>query len=897
MGVAAFPQIATKLSIPAVRGNRVSRDRLHSKLDLCTNYRLTLVSAPAGYGKTTLLSGWSQTTDYPVAWVSLDATDNDPLHFWSYVITALGKLEPDLGEHLLALLRAPRPILDDFLLAALVNAAATIPGDFVLVLDDYHVIQNDAVHAALATVLSCQPETMHVILAARSDPPLPLARWRARGQIQALGVRDLQFSFDETLQLLQRAMSPDLSQDVALALQRQTEGWAAGLQLAALAVQEQAGVALLRGFRGDHYYIVNYLATEVFAQQPAWLQDFLAQTSILETLEGPVCAAVTGRDDSAVVLAELLHRNFFITALNSKGAYRYHYLFADFLRDRLKSGAHGDAASLHRRAATWYARVGDLERAIRHALAAGDTGTAAAHVAAAARDYLLRGEFATLRAWFQALPEPAILARPELCVISASVLANAGHGEAAERYLGQLESLPPEDTETNLLLGEAASVRARIAVIRQDTPANIRYSEQALALLPEDAAVQRSEIFLDLGFAHSAQHAYAVARESMEQAIGVSRAAGNLRTAMLALYYLGDMELTQGRLHEAARRCQEGLAWCEALTPPSPLACWAHAGLGRLAYEWNHLDDAITHLEKAVALAQRCGEVKVLMYPRIPLAAAFQAQRRPDAAARVLDAATAVVAQSHIQVIGEQVDLARVQLWVEQGKVDAAGRWLQLQGIDLQKADLQFHELTMLAWYHLASQPVDAAALGRLRERALHEMAVATAQQRAYHAIGWGLWAARVDQTLGQLGPALDRLAALLVQAEPMGLVRTFADHGEPLAALLRQVRAQPDVARYATRVLAACEGGKAGSRSTERPRPLHVQQALHSSPHLIEPLRQRELEVLHHIAQGRSNQEIADEMVMAVSTVKWYLRNIYGKLHVNRRTQALARARELNLL
>jgi LuxR family maltose regulon positive regulatory protein len=887
-----FPHITTKLQIPAARPQLITRPRLHQRLNNCIEHRLLLVSAPAGSGKTTLLSQWGQQSEWPVVWVSLDAGDNDPVHFWSYLGIALDKLAPNIARHLLPLIHSPQPERTEFLTAALVNLVARIPDHFVLILDDYHCIETEAIHAALAYLLDYLPATMHLVLASRVDPPLPLARWRARGQLMELRAGDLRFSVDETEALLNRMTPLNLSRQAAAALQARTEGWAAGLQLAALAIEDnQQGEGQLipdhLDIHGNDRYLVDYLASEVLHQQPEPLRTFLLQTAILDHLNPSLCAQVTGQTNSQALLEQLHQRNLFITALDRKGQYRYHHLFADFLRDQLQRDHAAELADLHLRAAAWYEQHDQVDPAISHMLAAGRVTEASCLIQKTARQHFMRGEAVTLLNWFKALPDPVIRSQPLFCLIYAWVLTNSGQVEAALPYLDHLENEAGRQDEARLLLGEAATVRARIGAIRGDQAQILHFSQQALALLPEAAALLRSSVFLDLAGIYRNNNALEAAQRAYQEAIDLGRTTGNLRTVMLGVYYLADLYLSLGQFQQAAQLYQQGLAWRDQIAPASALSCWVHAGLGALLYEWNELAEAVQHLQQAIDLAQQSGEVKVLMYARMTLAQALQTQGQPEEAAATIETAAGIAQQSRIIELARQVDQARVKLWLRQGQVDTAAAWLRQQGLSLQNEPLFPQHLTMLAWLHLA-QPAPGE-LARLIDLIKARSEAASARGLALPLVQDLVILALAYHCSGQVGEAVNSMARAVSTAEPMGLIRSFADDPHPaVAALLGQVAARRGGTGYLHKLAALFEA---------QPAPAPPTASAPAGQPLIEPLNEREIEVLRHISDGLSNQEIADEMVLAVSTVKWYLRNIYDKLQVNRRTQALAKARELNLL
>jgi LuxR family maltose regulon positive regulatory protein len=889
-----FPHIETKLHVPTTRSDLIERPRLNQQLDRCVEHKLLLVSAPTGFGKTTLLSEWSQQSECPVAWVSLDDTDNDPMHFWSYVVAALDKLDDSVGKNLLPLIHSSRPSpVVEYTIPALINTVTSIPDHFTLVLDDYHRIESETIHEALAYLLEYLPSNMHLILASRTEPPLPLAQWRAHGQLMELRVPDLRFSVDETEHLFNQAMGLDMLPGDVATLQERTEGWAAGLHLAALTAREQSEVGSLRDFRGDHQYIVDYLASEVLQRQPEPIRAFLLQTCILDTLKGSLCDAVTGQANGQAILEQLHQRNLFITALDRKGHYRYHQLFADFLRDQLERDPSIDPSVLHLRAADWYERHGGIDQAVSHTLTAGHVAEAVQLIERTAHQHVMRGEFATLLGWFEALPAEAVHSRPDLCLIYAWVLANSGQVDAASETLDQLEAHLDGGDEAKTLLGEAATVRARIAVVQGDTAQNIHYSQKSLDLLPADN-LMRGDVFLDLAFAHSDVQDFEAAEAAFVKAIEISQPMGNLRTALMATYYLAEMYVERGQFPQAVQRWQQGLAWCQQADPPSASACWAHAGFGALLYEWNDVTAAVDHLRQAVALGRKSGEIKVLMYTPVSLAQALQTQGQPDEALVVLDAGAQIAQQTCIGELADRIDAARVGVWLRRGEIDTADRWLQRRGLSVWSEGLSRGAVAVLARFHLAQGRADRAVsseeLARTVELVQAQYEMDAAYDLTYVLAQHLALLAMLYQALGDDDQAIDRMAEAVSLAEPMGLVRTFVDHGTAMADLLREMAAKGPGSSYLAKLLGAFRDDTVARGAVARP-PL-----IDSQP-LIDPLRQREIEVLQHIAQGRSNKEIADEMVVAVSTVKWYLRNIYDKLQVHRRTQAVARARELNLL
>ncbi len=888
-------QISTKLCPPVLRPDLVPRPWLVSRLERLLSRRLVLLSAPAGSGKTTLLAQWAHASEWPVAWVSLDEDDDDPARFWTCVLAALDQVDPTVSQRLLPVLHGRQPEVGGTFVAMLINQCARVADPFALVLDDLQAIGSEAILSGLATMVDYMPAPMHLLLGSRYDPALPLARWRAQGRLGELRGSDLQFTLEESQALLRKIVGGPLSQQELAELHRWTEGWAAGLHLAGLTIEQQraqrAGLSL-PDLRQDGRHLADYVASEVVERQPERLRRFLLQTSILEELNGPLCDAVTGVAGGAATLDELYRRNLFLTALDRRGSYRYHHLFGELLRRQARREMEQALPGLHARAANWYADQGQPDRAIGHYIAAGRTEQAGALIRRVARQRLMQGESATVLRWLRALPEDAVAAEPRFCLLGAWAATNLGQAEAALPYLALLEAAPIEGEDAALLASEAAAVRARVAILQGRAGEHAHYARRALELLPAEARVLRSEALLDLAFAHNDGQDAQQAREAFRACIVACREAGNLRAGMLASYYLADLCLYEGQAPEAARLYQEALAWCRESDPLSPLACWPHAGLGALLYEWGDLEAAEEHLRAAIRLAEVCAEPKPMLYARIPLAHLLQTTGQPHGARALLEQAGAIAQQTCIVPMSRLVNAAWIRLLMRQGRGDEAGAWLRQNGVDLAREDLAPEEVMMLACYQLGDGAGGHSApretLERLADRLLR------LQQMA--ALGGGWQRARVSVLLATAYAALGRDAAALEEilraleiGEAMGLCRSWADWPAPgLAALLQRLPAERRQSAYVRRVTEALARERAAAAAAA---PREAPGAL------MEELRPREIEVLQHVARGLSDREIARELILGVTTVKWHLRNIYGKLGVNRRTQAVAQARALGLL
>jgi len=867
------PLLATKLYIPPVRPELVPRPRLIERLNAGLHRKLTLISAPAGFGKTTLVSEWAAGCDQPAAWLSLDEGDNDPTHFWAYFIAALQTVQADVGEAALMAFQSPQPPPMEAVLTALINELAAVPNPFVLVLDDYHVIEAQPIHSAFAFLLDHLPPQMHLVIATRADPSLPLARLRGRGQLAELREADLRFTTDEAAAFLNQVMGLDLSDEDVAALEARTEGWIAGLQMAALSMQRQKDIpGFIAAFTGSHRYILDYLIEEVFQRQPAGVQDFLLKTSILDRFTAPLCDAVAERDDSREVLLALEQANLFIVPLDeSRRWYRYHRLFADLLRHRLDMVCGSkQVALLHARASQWYETESFATDAVHHALAGSDWERAATLILDVGETMLKRGEVMTLLGWFRALPDEVVRARPRLCYECSWPLILTGQIDAAESYLGQAEQTAQDDPA---LLSSIFAAQAYIARARGDDRRTIELSQRALSLLPQDDLSARSSVAVNLGIAHWSSGHLTEAEQALAEAEHAARQSGNTYARLTALGFLGIIRAARGRLHQAAELLREAIQ----SGGQSPATALAHNDLGALLYEWNDLEAAADHLQRGIELGQRGGNVEVQIGGYRTLARLKQAQGDGSAALDALQEAHRLARDSdvsplmrardaacHVQIALTQDDLATAMRWAEQVTQDAdASPFYPLLG--LTQARL------------LLAQNEKAAATEQLAAR--HETAVRAGWQ-------FGVIEVRALQALAAPTPtaALDFLADALTLAQQEGYVRTFVDKGEPMAALLREAASQGIAPDYVAKLLAAF---KVPEKVPPRPR---VQP-------LIEPLSDRELEVLRLLADGLTNQEIAHALCVSVNTVKTHLRNIYGKLGVHNRRETVAKAKELNLL
>jgi LuxR family maltose regulon positive regulatory protein len=893
--------LRTKLYIPPVRVDLVPRPHLVQRINDGLRYPAMLISASAGFGKTTLLSEWhtsSEGSGVALGWLSLDEDDNDFVRFMLYLIGALETLKANVGDDALALLQSTQTPGPKMVLTPLINALSRITSDLAVVLDDYHCITSSSIHEAVTFLLEHLPPQVHIIIACRADPPLPLARLRARGLLFELRADDLRLTPDEAAMFLRQTFGLALSEQEISALEARTEGWIAGLQLAALAMRGQHDIAgFVAAFTGSNRYILDYLAEEVLRREPAHTQDFLLETAVLERLSGPLCRAVTGRADAELMLLSLEQANLFTVPLDAdRHWFRYHHLFADVLRHHLRRIQPDRVPELHRRASTWYEQQGYMPEAIRHALAAADFERAADLIGSVSRKLLAASEVTTLRGWIEVLPDGVVRARPLLSLMYAWVLALGNQVEAAEARLQDALQLlsgwnegQRSEAEYEALLGEARTLEALAAVGRGDFARAIDLSRQALDHTEADNVWLRSLNIHNLGLAYRSAGKEVEAMQALIEASRLAQAAGNLLLTLFALSNLAALQEIRGELRNAARTCQQLLQLATGKDgQPLPLAGLGHLGLGKLCREWNELDKAARHLRRAIELGQQSETEGIVTDSFITLALVYQARRDFQAAHDMLQKARQFVERWGFPQMHLRLAAFEARLWLAQGDLERAVHWARESGLSVNDAPseaLEIEHTTLAriltaqgavdeAAYLLARMLTSAEAVGRMGR----VMEILVLQSLVYHA-------------QGDSSRALSTLERALSIAGPEGYVRLFADEGPPMAELLGQVsRRGSPVSHHATRLLDAFDRRAPASAVS-----MLASEASYSSP--LEALSEREFEVLSLIADGLSNREIAEKLVISIPTVKKHIENIHDKLNVHSRTQALARARELGLL
>ena len=908
--------LATKLYAPPHRPGLVLRSRLIDKMNEGLHRRLTLISAPAGFGKTTLASEWIADGKRPSVWLSLDEGDSDVARFLSYLIASLQTMRADIGAKTLAVLQAPQQPQIELVLTSLINEITTAPVDFILVLDDYHAVDARPVDDALAFMLEHVPPKMHVIITTREDPNLPLAKLRARDQMTELRAADLRFTGSEAAEFFNKSMGLNLSDDNIAALENRTEGWIAGLQMAALSLQGRSDTSsFIQAFSGSHRFVLDYLLEEVLQRQTAHVHDFLLQTAILDSVCGPLCDAVTGSNDGTAMLEALDRGNLFVVPLDDKRQwYRYHRLFSDVLKERLMAAYSDRVYALHRRASEWYAQNGLPPDAISHALASRDFGRAACLIELAWPAMEGKLQSAAWLGWVRALPDGLVRVRPVLSVCYAYALLESAEMEASDSRLLDAERMlaaPPAEMvvadggQFRVLPAKIAVARAYHAQAFGDVSGTVKYARLGLELLPEGDHLSRGQLSGLLGLSCWVRGDLEAAGRAFTDYSASFRAIRNVPDAIGTAFVLADIRMAQGHLNEAASVLEQSLRFVlDQGKPLPPDTAELFRGLCELYRERGELDSAQLYLSRSKELD---GTVELLGRQhrlRVAEAQMKHSQGDLDGALELLYEAERLYQRSPLPVV-RPVPAMKVRIWVTQGRLTDALNWVRERGLSVDddlSYLLEFEHVTLarvlIARYKSDNDDSIHNAIGFL-ERLLQ---AAEEGGRAGSVIEILVLQSLAYSAKGDNPPALAVLERALILAEPEGYVSVFVDEGPCMAELLTMMNASrksgtTGTEAYAHKLLAAFER-KPPSKSMQGS--FDENAADCAAPPLrglIDPLSQRELEVLGLIGQGLSNQEIGERLFLALDTVKGHNRRIFDKLDVKRRTEALARARELGLL
>jgi LuxR family maltose regulon positive regulatory protein len=883
--------LATKLFIPPLRANLVSRPRLLECLQLGGDSKLTLISAPAGYGKTTLLSAWVRQLDQPVAWYSLDNNDNDCIQFCDYIIAAVQSIVPNFGQTIPNLRGTSGSVAGEGILPFFINEFIHIPGNLLLILDDYHSITSDEVHQALLFLIENQPPNMHIVIASRTDPPLRISRLRAKGILREIRARDLGFSQAEAVELFNGFSGLTLNLGDIKTLVDKTEGWAVGLQLAALSMQAyQDKGAFVRAFAGDDRHVADYLFEEVLLSLPEHIQSFLLKTSILDRQCAPLCQALTGQDDSREILDMLETANLFLIPLdNRRHWYRYHHLFAEMLQMQLQRKFPVDIPALHRKASTWYESNDVLNQAIIHSIEAGDIERVEEFVKVNTFGMLEVGESATVSGWLNSLPQETVQKSLWLTVARGWTLMMTGNIKAGEAALRNLEDMVADpkfdDDQIRNALGQIAALKSYIADLRGDPLQVEIYAKEALDKLSQEDPLPIAIAAMMLATSYNRRGDTRNAKIALQDALTVCETMPYSFASIDALCMYSKIQFLDGKLHESAATLKrafdisrENIRLGKRRYPISGLI---HVYQSCLLYEWNQMEEALREMREGLRILEPCGYTECVIVGLINMTLIYNAWQDYERAFRTIDKAKHL--SEKLPYWYPRVITIETWLMALQGNTQAADEWLAAKAKTLH-GEIELHrglEYRYFAKIQLILGRPDKAI------NILHRLVEATQERGATDRLIRGL----VIQALtlsknGERVEACNCIRRALKLAEPGGYVRVFLDEGEAAARLIYQVTQQGFKSAYCQQLL--------GKFSKQTPVRMGEPE---TSRELVEPLSGREIEVLKYIADGRTNQEIAQELILSLYTVKSHARNIYSKLGVKNRTEAVSRARLLGLL
>jgi LuxR family maltose regulon positive regulatory protein len=879
--------LASKLRIPEHPYSVVSRPRLIQALETdIPRCRLTVVAAPAGYGKTTLLADWARSTGTLVAWLSLDRDDNDPDRLLRYFVAAWARVYPQVTQGSLGILLSAQGIQPEAILAAFLEAADRLAVHHAIVLDDYHWLEIPAIHESLAFLVDHVPPHLHFVLGTRVEPPLPLARYRARAQLLELGVRDLRFDLPEASDFLKQGMNIQLDEAELQRWHAQLEGWAAGLQLAGLSRRHGAAAAV----SGRQRFIADYLAADVLEGLPPEVREFLLRTSLLERLSGPLCASVTEVTDAQGMLERLEREHLFVEALDDERHwFRCHPLFAEFLQSELARRHSSEVAELHRRAGAWYAAHDLPEQAYEHALAGHDHDLV---IQIAERHLMLklyRGEYRVVQHWIEALPEAWRSGYPLFRLVQVGILAFSGAFDAALRLIDDVEQglLSEAAHPDRWQLARVTAVRCALACTQNDLSSAEHYADVALRHLPREDYFFQGMINVSLGDTYRLNGRWREATQHYLAGLELSRHSPYRFISVPPLGALADLALRQGQLRQAAEYWREALAVIQS--PQSwgsleiPMVGWVYIRLGEILYEWDQRGEAWAHVTRGLAWAEVGGDVRARIAGYLAAGRLRLTEGDLAGAASYLEQARPLVTQAQFVDWAARLQRFEIECWLAQGQLETAVAWIEATLLEHSAAVVPETEPVRLAAAQALIAQGEPASVGQARGLLDPLLSAAEGDGRLRIAIEALALLALAHWRRGDGPAALVALERALRLAEREGYRRLFADLGGPMARLLQKARARQVMPGYVIALLAAFEG--------------ETGFAPDSKVNLPEPLTEREMEVLSLLAAGLTNREVAEKLVISPETVKRHGASIYGKLGVGNRTRAVSRARELGLL
>ena len=892
-----FTLLRTKLHTPQVRSDWVRRPRLEKRLKQGLDRKLTLVSAPAGFGKSSLVASSLFESDRHAAWLSLDEGDNDPARFWTYVIAAIQTVEQDVGDEAKQIITSPQLRRTDPAIISLLNEISDLTDDLILVLDDYHVIEAEQVHEGLSYLLDHQPANLHMVLISRADPPISLARLRAHGQLIELRATDLEFSAAEAVILFNDVIDLNLNPEQVEALHERTEGWIVGLQLAALSLRgHPAYDTFFERFTGSQQFILDYLTEEVLHALPDAQRQFLLRTSILGRFCGALCHAVTGNAASQRLLDEIRRSNLFLIPLDTDGRwFRYHQLFAEVLYALLKRDHPGEIDALHLKAAAWFESEGHPGEAVDHALRSGDMTLARELVLKYWLPVLHRGEIATVLCWLDALPEEIERDDPSVSLARCWALFISGHSLAIEPHMEQANNAYEQLVGEGALIGaqqdevaaQLAMMRSVLARGRGEHARSVVYAEEAARLVPSEMVEGIGTTWIMLAAARAGAGDFDGAIEAYERGIALSHAEGNLIGAYGCTYGQAMYMMLQGRLNEAERLCRSAIDRAESEGHGDfPAAGSLYVTMARIELERNRLDEAEAYLTTGLRIARPGGFGEAVRTGRHLRAHLAAARGDLDAAADIFRDTERIVNAMDDPYLTGELGGEWAKLCLLAGDLDAAREKLHI----LDEAIAAAQHANLLLWRRWLFPRLLSAEERYQEARSALDKSVRRA--RAMNSHGeliylLALQAVALD-ALGERLPARSALHEALALGAPGGYIWRWLYAGPGIEPLLRDLRGDGDTSQafhpYLEALLDACQPAF-GESTPAQP------------GELVDPLTPRELQIMRLIGKGYSNPEIASELVVTINTIKKHTSNIYGKLGVRSRTQAIARAHELNLL
>ncbi|MCG8687363.1 MAG: LuxR C-terminal-related transcriptional regulator [Desulfobacterales bacterium] len=895
-----YPILTTKLYIPEFKPDLVKRKRLISRMNKGIDKNLMLISAPAGFGKTTLLSEWISHCDLPVAWISVHSSDSDPLCFIQYFIAALKGIEPDFGDDILEILSSPNTLEIDTIILYLIKEIETFPDKFILVLDDYHLINTLAINRLMKLILNHMPHQMCLALATRADPGFPLSRMRVKNQLTEIRISDLYFTKNETALFFSKVIQLDLPEKYIKILSSRTEGWIAGLQLVALSLKGREDVdEFIVNFAGSDRLVADYLAEEVLRRQPENIQHFLIKTSILNRLSEPLCGYVTGQDDSQKVLENIEQENLFLVPLDNKRHwYRYHHLFADLLRQKLQQNDY-DTLALNIRARDWYQANGFIEEAIEHSLEAKEHTWAAEQIENIFAESWQPGEHAAVLKWLEVLPETDIFLQPNLCIFHASILFERGEHDAAETILDRLEisidnSLKDSDDKTQLdkhhavgfdldaVLGRISALRAYWATLKGDFDNIAHYSQKALEQLPQNDTAWRMSVVFGAAITHEAKGDINAALDIYYEAAHTAKKAGITYFHMMIRVWLVILLNIKGQLPQAVEIGQKLLKDIQDVKLPlNSVKGYVFGIWAELIYEQNKLDESQRYAEEGIALLEKWHDIHHIGWNYACLGKILCSKNDIDGLKKLIPKIEALLeTKATPPWVKSSIEAVRARIWLMTNDTKAIERWADKIMIE---PDITLNRFYEAKYIELARILLHFNRYDEAEKIITPLLENQEKDKRGLHQMETLMLQARLFQITNRTDDAVNSLYKAISIAGPGGYYRVFTDEDQLVSTLLEQFSdKQKENQRH---FIMNLQAQLAKSKPTR------------TAPGMIEPLSDRELDVLSLISAGLSNKKSAESLFISVNTLKTHLQNIYGKLGVHNRTEAVFRAKELNLI